>query len=190
MSQENRTRPRIAPLEAPFAPAVAAELARWQPPGKDPIALFRTLTRHLPLAGAMYPLGHYFLGTESSLAIREREIVIDRVCARCRCEYEWGVHARVFGRAAGFDDAQLKAIVLGGPDAECWSESDRLLIRMVDELHETATIGDDLWTQLAECWSEEQLLEMLALAGQYHSISYLANSLRVPLEAWAPRFPR
>ena len=36
-----------------------------------------------------------------SLAIRDREIAIDRVCARCACEYEWGIDARVFGRAAG-----------------------------------------------------------------------------------------
>ncbi len=90
MSENSRSQPRIVPLEPPFAPAVAEELARWQPPGKDPIALFRTLTRHLPLARTIYPLGRYFLGNESSLAIRDREIVIDRVCARCACEYEWG----------------------------------------------------------------------------------------------------
>jgi len=181
--------PRIAPLEPPFASPVAEELARWQPPGKDPIALFRTLTRHLPLARAMYPLGHYFLSGESSIALRDREIVIDRVCARCRCEYEWGVHARVFGRAAGLSETQLAATTAAG-EKGCWSESDRLLIRMVDELHETATISDDLWSELTGHWREEQLIEMLALVGQYHSISFLANSLRVPLEAWAPRFPR
>ena len=190
MPDDNRRQPRIAPREPPFAPPVAEELACWQPPGKDPIALFRTLTRHLPLAGAMYPLGHFFLGSQSSLKIRDREIVIDRVCARCGCEYEWGVHARVFGRAAGLDESELTAIVRDGPEKECWSESDRLLIRMADELHEAATISDDLWQQLTRKWSEEQLFELLALAGQYHSISFLANSLRVPLEVWAPRFSR
>jgi 4-carboxymuconolactone decarboxylase len=190
MSEGNCRQPRIAPLEPPFAPEVAEELARWQPPGKNPIALFRTLARHLPLARAMYPLGHFFLGSESSLKIRDREIIIDRVCARRACEYEWGVHARVFGRAAGLDESELAAIVREGPEKECWSESDRILIRMADELHETAAISDDLWRQLVRHWSEEQLLELLALAGQYHLISFLANSLRVPLEAWTPRFPR
>jgi 4-carboxymuconolactone decarboxylase len=189
MSEANFPQPRIAPLAPPFAPAVTEELARWQPPGKEPIALFRTLTRHLPLARAIYPLGHFFLSDQTSLAIRDREIVIDRVCARCGCQYEWGVHARVFGRAAGLGAAELTAIVRDGSEKECWAQSDRLLIRMADELHETATISDDLWPELARNWSEQQLFELLALAGQYHSISFLANSLRVPLEVWAPRFP-
>jgi alkylhydroperoxidase family enzyme len=189
MSQDNR-QPRIAPLESPFAPEVSQELARWQPPGKDPIALFRTLTRHLPLTRAMHPLGRYLLSGELSLKIRDREIVIDRVCARCGCEYEWGVHARVFGLAAGLDEAQLAAIVTEGPENACWSESDRLLIRMVDELHETGTISDALWPYLPQHWSDQQLLDLIALAGQYHSISFLANALRVPLESWAPRFTR
>jgi 4-carboxymuconolactone decarboxylase len=190
MTEDNRNQPRLAPLEPPFATAVAEELARWQPPGKDPIALFRTFVRYLPLARAMHPLGRYLLSAESPLAIRDREIVIDRICARCASEYEWGVHARVFGDTAGLDESQLAAIVREGPEKECWSESDRLLIRMADELHETATISDDLWPQLARHWTEEQLLVLIALAGQYHLISFLANALRVPLEAWAPRFTR
>ncbi len=61
---------------------------------------------------------------------------------------------------------------------------------MADELHESATISDDLWRQLARRWTDEQLLELLVLAGQYHSISFLANSLLVTLEAWAARFRR
>ena len=106
MKTENPLRPRITPIEPPFTPEAADELARWQPGDFAPLALFRTLVRDLPLAHAMYPLGHYFL-SHSSLKVRDREIVIDRVCARCGCEYEWGVHARIFGRAAGLDDAQL-----------------------------------------------------------------------------------
>lgn len=39
---------------------------------------------------------------------REREIVIDRTCARCGCEYEWGVHVAAFGSAVGLTPDQLE----------------------------------------------------------------------------------
>ena len=189
MKTEIALRPRITPLEPPFTPEAADELARWQPGDFAPLALFRTLVRHLPLAHAMYPLGHYFLGGGSSLEIRDREIVIDRVCARCGCEYEWGVHARIFGRAAGLDDARLAATVADGHDARCWTDAERLLIRMVDELHDSGRLTDDLWAAMAARWSSEQMLELFVLAGWYHTISFVANGAQVPLEQWGKRFP-
>ena len=189
IEKRNSLQPRIVPLEPPFVPEVADELSRWQPGDKAPLALFRTLVHHLPLAHAMYPLGHYFLSRSSSLELRDREIVIDRVCARCDCEYEWGVHARIFADSAGLDGAQLTASVAEGSDASCWTETDRLLIRMVDELHDSARLSDHLWASMAARWSSVQLLELLVLSGWYHAISYVANGIRVPLEQWGLRFP-
>ena len=189
MPESNFPQPRITPAQPPFAPETAAELSRWQPGDSAPIALFRTLVRHLPLARAMYPLGHYFLGRTSSLEIRDREVVIDRVCARCGCEYEWGVHARVFGDASRLDGTQLAASVTGDADASCWTDADRLLIRVVDELHDSGRLSDDLWASLAARWNSEQLLDLIVLAGWYHAISFVANGVRVPLEEWGVRFP-
>lgn len=187
MPETNFHPPRITPLEAPFAAEAAAEIKRWQPGHLPPIALFRTLVRDLPLARAMCPLGFYFLGNTSPLEIRDREIVIDRVCARCGCEYEWGVHARIFGKAAGLDDAQLSATANEGAEWSGWTETDRLLIRMVDELHDSGKLSDDLWASMAARWTSEQLLNLMVLAGWYHVISFVANGARVPLEDFAAR---
>ena len=189
MNDTSNVNPRITPLEAPFGTEVAEELARWQGSGREPIALFRTLTRHLPLARAMFSLGHYFLGRESSLAIRDREIVIDRVCARCNCEYEWGVHALIFAKAAALDDAQLRCSVLGNSNDDYWTESECLLIRMVDALHDNGRIPDGLWSELARRWSPDQLFELLVLAGWYHAISFFANGLQIAPEPRGLRFP-
>ena len=41
---------------------------------------------------------------------------------------------------------------------------------------------------LAQALSEEQLLDLLMLAGWYHAISFTANGARVGLEDGAPRF--
>lgn len=183
--------PRIAPLEAPFTPEVAAELARWMPPDSpvEPIALFRTLARHLPLAQAMLPLGKYLLGRHATLGTREREIVIQRVSARLGCEYEWGVHATIFAAAAGIDDRTMNATVNGRADDAAWRPTDALLVRLVDDLHYGAVVSDALWAELAAHFTPEQLLEVLVLAGWYHVIAFVANGAHVQKEAWAKRFP-
>lgn len=183
--------PRITPVEPPFEPVVAEELARWMPPNAplEPLRLFRTLARNVPLAGAMHPLGSFFLSRRFALGKREREILIDRVTARCGCEYEWGVHAAAFGAAAGLDEAALRATARGTAADPAWSETDRLLVRLVDELHDTARVSDELWQALAARWPAETLLELLVLIGWYHAIAYVANGARVDLEAWAQRFP-
>lgn len=185
------SQPRIRPLEPPYAPAIEAELRAMMPRSApvEPLRLFRTFVRAPAMADAMTALGRFVLGRELGLDLHDRELVIHRVCARCRCEYEWGVHAAFFGPRAGLIDAQLDATVTDGPDAPTWSGRDALLVRLVDELHDTASVSDALWEQLAATWSDEQLLELLLLAGWYHAIAYLANGARVELEPWAARFP-
>ncbi len=51
--QTEQRPPRIAPLEPPFDPEVAAVLEPMMPPGVPPIALFRTFARNLAMARAM-----------------------------------------------------------------------------------------------------------------------------------------
>jgi alkylhydroperoxidase family enzyme len=155
----------------------------------EPLKLFRTFARNLPMSSAMEALGSYLLGREFSVGRREREIVIDRVSARCRCEYEWGVHAVAWGARAGLTAAQLAATVASGRVEEFWSPEDRLLIRLVDELHDTAKISKNLWRELEQRWSPEQLLDLMLLAGWYHAICFIANGAQVEREEWGARFP-
>lgn len=186
------TTPRIAPLAPPYEPPVAAALAAMMPADSpvEPLKLFRLFAHHLPMADAMQALGGFVLGRRGRvLGARDREIVIDRVCARCGCEYEWGVHATAYGPRVGLDAAQLAATVRGGADDSAWSARDGLLIRLVDELHDTATVSDALWAELRPVFGVPEILELLLLAGWYHAISYLANGARVELEDWAARFP-
>jgi len=183
--------PRIAPLQPPYSPEIAESLAKWMPPGAatEPLQLFRTIVRHPELSSRLRGLGAGILGRQSSIAPREREILIDRTCALCGCEYEWGVHAAAFGAAAGLSPEALRATAAGSPADAVWSERDALLLRLADELHHTARVSDELWSELAARWDAPQLLELLTIAGFYHLIAYLANGARVALEPWAARFP-
>lgn len=179
--------PRIAPLEPPYPEAVAAALDRVMPKGVPPLTLFRTLAVNervfrRVMAGGLLDRG--------SIGLREREIVIDRTCARCGSEYEWGVHMAFFAERVGFTPEQAAAICGEVADAAALPERERLLLRLVDELHEGAQVSDGLWTALRAEWSPEQLIELVALTGFYHLISFVTNALRIPLEAYGARFPR
>jgi alkylhydroperoxidase family enzyme len=179
---------RIAPLEPPYEPDVDAQLQRMMPPGAEPIGLFRTFVRNLPMAAAMSEWGTYELSRGLSLSLRDRELLIDRTCARCGCAYEFGVHAAYFAEKAGLDAEQVLSLATGSPDDECWSEArDRSLIRLADALHLQADVTDELADTLAEHLTDVQLLDATLLCGWYHAISYAANVAGVQAEKWAPR---
>jgi alkylhydroperoxidase family enzyme len=180
---------RIPPREAPFDPETRAALERMMPKGMPPIGLFRTFAHNLPMTDAMHGWGSYELSNALSLSLRDREIVIDRTCARCGCEYEWGVHVAFFAARALLDDAQIDSLACGGADDPCWtSERDRTLIRAVDALHDTADIPNELWDELVSQLGADQILDLTMLCGWYHAISFTAVAARVPLEDFAPRF--
>jgi alkylhydroperoxidase family enzyme len=180
---------RIEPLHPPYDDATAAQLAMMTPPGVPPILLFRTFVTNLPMARAMSTWGRYELSGDLSISMREREIVIDRTCAACGCEYEWGVHVAVFAERVGLDAEQLASLTHGSADDPCWSAArERALIRAVDSLHATADLDDDRYAELAAELSDTEILDVLLLCGWYHAISYAANAARVQLEPGAPRF--
>ena len=187
-----QTQPRIVPLEPPYEPDVEEMLMRWMPPGApmEPLALFRTLAVHGELMSRMRPLGSGILN-HGLVTPRDREIVLLRTCARAGAEYEWGVHAVAFGERVGLSSEQVAATAGGAGAATdpCWSDSDALLVRLADELHDTATVSDELWAALAERYSDQQLLELVVTAGWYRTLAYVINAARVPLERWAVRFP-
>jgi Carboxymuconolactone decarboxylase family len=180
---------RIQPVNPPYDLDTGAQLAKMMPPGVEPILLFRTFARNLPMAIAMGSWGNYELSRKLSLSMRDREILIDRTCARCRCEYEWGVHIAFFAERVGLWREQIASITHGSADDACWTEEhDRLLIRAADALHVNATIDDTLHDQLVAEFAENELLDIYMLCGWYHAISYAANAARVDLEPGAPTF--
>jgi alkylhydroperoxidase family enzyme len=181
--------PRIPPLEPPYPAPIADLLARMNPPGRpDILALFRVLAVHPELAERMLGLGRHLLGRGAAIGLREREVVITRACARCGAEYEWGVHIAAFGDAAGFSAAERQAIASPAGDLQQLAPRDRLLVSMVDQLHDTSSVDDALWEALGAHWSAPQLIELLVLAGWYRTVSYVCNAARVPLESWSARW--
>jgi alkylhydroperoxidase family enzyme len=176
---------RISPAEPPFDAPIQAALDKIMQ-GRPPLVLFTTMARDPRLFSRFFGAS---LLDRGNLTLRQREIVIDRTTALCKSEYEWGVHVATYGTHVGLDSAQIRSLVYGGPSDPCWAEEERILLRLCDALHADCTIDDDLWQSLTNSFSDEAILEILMLAGFYHTVSYLTNVLRLPLEADAVRFP-
>ena len=178
--------PRITPAKPPYEPEIAAALDRIMPPGMPPLVLFRTMARS-PRVFAKLFAGS--LLDKGPLSLRQREIVIDRTTARLGCEYEWGVHVTLFAERAGFTPEHVAATVAGGGAAACWTSDEQALISVVDDFVDHRTIGDKTWAALAAHFDETQILEVIALVGYYHAISFLCRGLKLPLEDYSARFP-
>ena len=177
---------RIAPLEPPYAPEIQGQFDRIMR-GAPPLTLFRVLAGNVRAwdkfrAGSLLDRG--------PLSLREREIVIDRTCARTGCEYEWGVHVKAFAEAAHLTDEQVRATLLGKAAAPCWSAAEQALIAAVDALHARAALSDADFKTLSAHYDDAKILEIILLCGFYRTVSYLANGLDLPLETSAARFPK
>jgi alkylhydroperoxidase family enzyme len=178
--------PRIAPAQPPYPASVQANLDALMPKGVPPLWLFRVLARDERLFARSMGAG---LLDRGHLTLREREITILRVCANNRSEYEWGVHVAVFSAKAGLSDAQVQATLSASVEMACWTARDKLLLQLCDALQIGTQLSDALWAALSREYSEEALIELLLLNGFYRTISVLTNTLQMPLEDFAARFP-
>ena len=177
---------RIAPLEPPYAPDIQQQFDRIMR-GAPPLVLFRVIASQ---ARAWEKFRAGGLLDRGPLSLKEREIVIDRTTALTGCEYEWGVHVAAFAQAAHLSEAQVRATVLGGADAPCWSAAEQALIAAVDALHHRATLSEVEFKALSANYDDAKIFEIILLCGFYRTVSYLANGLDLPLEEKAARFPR
>ncbi len=172
---------RIEPAPEPYPANVQAAFDRFPRSWMPPFRLFTTLARH-PELFERFIRGapSYLPGTQVS--VRQREVLLLRVTARCRCEYEWGMRVHYFADEAGLTAEQVRASLHGDAGSACWQSDDAVLIRLADELHETCSIGDELWDALQAAFSAEAILELVVMAGYYRTVGYLAQGLRLPLE--------
>jgi alkylhydroperoxidase family enzyme len=176
---------RLAPLDPPHAPEVADALRRLMG-GADaaPLALFRTIAHHPQLLDRFRATGSTLLSF-GTLAADERETLIQRTTARCGAGYEWGVHAALFAPALGFGADWLGATWSGAAQDDAFSPRQAVLVRLADALHDDARIDDELWAELEDGWSPEQLVEAVCVCGFYHLVSFLCGAFAIEPEPWA-----
>jgi alkylhydroperoxidase family enzyme len=177
---------RIAPLTPPYPADVQAQFDQLPPSWQPPFQHFTVLARDPRLLRA-YRQGSVAYLDPSHLSIRQREVFLLRVTGRCRNAFEWCLRVHYFADEAGVTESQLRASVFGTADDAYWETGDRVLVRLADELHDTASIGDPLWAEAREIFSEEAMLQLILLAGHYRTNAYVSAGLQVPVD---PRVTR
>ena len=153
-------------------------------PGKV-FNIVKTLIRYPDLFKAWLGFANHVM-FNSSLAPRDREIVILRIGWLCQSGYEFGQHI-VIGRDAGLNDGEIKAIA-EGDSAPSWSEAERTLIKATDELHADAFIGDATFAELQKHFDEKQIFDVIFTVGQYNMVSMALNTTGVQLDEGIPEY--
>jgi len=172
--------PRIPPLDPKeWTPE---QRKRFDPNGTGQRAanVFVTFVRNPPgdrLRGGV--TGHILNST--TLAVRQRELLLMRIGVLCRSEYEWAAHSRL-GRRAGMTDADVDRIV-AGPDSAGGDPIEIAMLRATDELYRDDVISESTWATLAKTLNTKQLLDLLVAVGGYRGVSMAINSAGVQLDA-------
>ena len=66
-----------------------------------------------------------------------------------------------------------------GPQEPGWTDAQRLLLEVTDELCSTDDLGDATWQRLRSSYDEPTAIEILMLVGHYRMLATTLHVLRV-----------
>ncbi len=177
--------PVIAPVTEPDAEQ--AELLDKTHRGTGPANIFATMVHNPRLMKRLNVLGGYFVA-HGLLEPRDRELVVMRTAYRAGCDYEFGRHTLLVGREGLLTDDEVERIATDDLGAG-WSPQDAQLLRLADEITADDRASDELTGQLAERFSDAELIEVTLLVGFYRMLAGYLNTLDVNREEGVPGFP-
>lgn len=189
-AQDRPAAPRIAPVD-PADPAVWTADVRSgiEAFGVDPARatnLLRTLARHPPALHGLGPLAAY-LRQRSMVPAVDQALLGLRIAWLCRSDALWAELAAE-ARSFGLGDADLRRVAEG--PAAGWGPWDGLMLRIADELHGDAFLGDASWDELGTRYNAPQLIDTIFSGAEFILLAMLANSLGVQPDArFADRLP-
>ena len=175
--------PRVKPLEPEDWDEATEEIMKPFVERGRIFNIFKTLAHYPDLMKRWMVFANHILG-KSSLAVRERELLILRIGYLCQSGYEWGQHVLI-AREASMSDEEIRSAKTG-PDTPGLGDLDRLLLSAADELHGDAHVSDATWDGLSELLTTQQLMDVVFTVGQYNLVSMALNSFGVQLDEGLP----
>ena len=177
--------PRIERIQEPYSAAEAAILVPRARNG-NVLGVWSTCANSPALCNAWLEFTDYLL-QESTLPIRDRELLILRIGYLNQGAYEWAAH-RGLALSVGISEQELRAITIGSTDPR-WSEWDASLLRAAEELHQNALVSDETWAELSTRYTKRQMMETVFTVGQYNMVAMYLNSLGVQFEEGWTGYP-
>lgn len=179
--------PALTTFIAEFRASVIGEKAAEGGGGQSGVNLLGTLAHYPELTREFLSFnGHILYGT--SLSDRQRELLVLRVAALRKCDYEWAQHV-ILGRDAGLGEEDIRRVT-AGPDAPGWAPIERALLSAADELVADAKVSSETWEILAREFSAKQLMDLVFTVGTYEMVAFALRSFAVePEPDLAPFLP-
>lgn len=143
----------------------------------------RALLQNPAIAAAQSHLAGALMASKT-LNPRLRELVILRTGWRTKSEYEFCQHVGI-ARQLHMGNEEI----LGVRDpAHCnaFSEADRAVIAMADELNDSCEVSEKTWSVLERFFSPAELVELILVAGFWRMMAGFLKTARIPLDPIDP----
>lgn len=121
---------------------------------------------------------------------RQRELIIMRTGWLTGCDYEWTQHWKVARETFKVSDEELLG-VRDWQSADCFSDSDRAVLRAVDDVVAGGAVSSEAWAQIrVHVALPADQLELVTAICTWGFIAKFARSVELPLEdgvaSWPP----
>ncbi|MGB0091811.1 MAG: carboxymuconolactone decarboxylase family protein, partial [Solirubrobacteraceae bacterium] len=174
--------PRIAPARPrelrPLARIVAEVAGRVTAGG--PPNIFTTLGQHPRLFRAWIRYSAHLMPF-GQLPRRDTELVILRIAWQCHSAYEWHQHVPIALRMGLTPDEV--AGVAGSPPAGGFTQRQRTLLAVSDELLARRTLSDATWSAVQTALRDREAIELCLLIGHYQGVATTIGGLGIQIEA-------
>jgi alkylhydroperoxidase family enzyme len=119
--------------------------------------------------------------TRQKLDATLREIIILQVVHIEGGEYEWIQHVPI-GLALGVTQAQIDAIAADRYDAQCFSDRDRAVMRLVVEVVDRVRAEEETVRKASTFLSPQEIVEAILTIGNYMMAARLTETTRTDLD--------
>jgi 4-carboxymuconolactone decarboxylase len=106
------------------------------------------------------------------------ELVVMRVAALTRAEYEWQAH-REAAAAAGLSPAQTDALRRADAADGGFDERQRAVLALTDAMTSEIKVSAELFAQLSLMFDSRQLLELVAMVAAYNMVTRFVVALEL-----------
>jgi 4-carboxymuconolactone decarboxylase len=165
----------------PYAdPDAAPERVRRALENVPPLNVFRMVANAETAFRPWLAFGGALLSS-LELDARVRELAILRVARLSGAEYEWVQHVPI-AKAVGASDEQVAALEADQPEADCFSEEQRALLRFTTEVVRDARASEESLRRVAEFLSTREIVELLMVIGQYMMVARVMATTDMELD--------
>jgi len=145
----------------------------------SPLNVHKLLAKHPKLLKAWWNFRNYSVDG-GDLGRRYGELVILRVAFYLKSWYEWASHVdRSLKVGISLEEIQNVNKTLDHND---WSDKEFSLLNAVDQLIESKCLSKPQYKQLSNFFSEQQIMDLIAIHGMYLILGCMINIWGLPLD--------